>query len=48
MAEYFNDRSIPKNVWLGVTIEEKKAKYRIDYLRALKASVKFLSCEPVR
>ena len=47
MAEYFNDRSIPKNVWLGVTVEDEKAKYRIDYLRALKASVKFLSCEPL-
>lgn len=47
MAEYFNDRSIPKNVWLGVTVEDEKAKYRIDYLRKLKASIKFLSCEPL-
>lgn len=47
MAEYFNGRSIPKNVWLGVTVEDENAKYRIEYLRKLKASIKFLSCEPL-
>ncbi len=47
MAEYFSNRSIPKNVWLGVTVEDEKAKFRVDYLRNLKASIKFLSCEPL-
>lgn len=47
MAEYFSSRSIPKNVWLGVTVEDEKAKFRIEYLRNLKASIKFLSCEPL-
>lgn len=47
MVEYFEDRIIPDNVWLGVTVECKDTKYRIDYLRHLKASVKFLSCEPL-
>ena len=47
MAEYFSTHSIPKNVWLGVTVEDEKAKFRIDYLRDLKASIKFLSCEPL-
>ena len=28
-------------------MEDEKAKYRIDYLRHLSASVKFLSCEPL-
>ena len=41
MAEYFNDRSIPKNVWLGVTVEDEKAKYRIDYLRKIKGMIKY-------
>ena len=47
MDEYFKDKIIPKNVWLGVTVESKDTKYRIDYLRNLEASVKFLSCEPL-
>ena len=47
MAEYFKDKMIPKNVWLGVTVECKDTKYRIDELRSLNASVKFLSCEPL-
>ena len=47
MAEYFKNKPIPANVWLGVTVECRDTKYRIDYLRDLKASVKFLSCEPL-
>lgn len=47
MAKYFMNKTIPKNVWLGVTVECKDTKYRIDYLRNLDASVKFLSCEPL-
>lgn len=47
MAEYFKDKTIPENVWLGVTVECKDTKYRINELRHLNASVKFLSCEPL-
>ncbi|CCX49117.1 phage Gp37/Gp68 family protein [Bacteroides acidifaciens] len=47
MAEYFTTRSIPDNVWLGVTVEAQSSRFRIDYLRNLPASVKFLSCEPL-
>ena len=47
MAEYFRNRLIPGNVWLGVTVECKNTKSRIDFLRLLGASVKFLSCEPL-
>lgn len=47
MAEYFDTREIPGNVWLGVTVEAQASRFRIDYLRNLKASVKFLSCEPL-
>ena len=47
MKEYFMIRKVPSNVWLGVTVENKAAKYRIDYLRDLPAKVKFLSCEPL-
>lgn len=47
MVEYFTTRDIPKNVWLGVTVECTTSKIRIDNLRVLNASVKFLSCEPL-
>lgn len=47
MAEYFETRSVPNNVWLGVTVEAQSSRFRIDYLRNLPASVKFLSCEPL-
>lgn len=47
MASYFGKNNIPSNVWLGVTVENNDSKYRIDYLRKVNASVKFLSCEPL-
>lgn len=47
MAEYFATRSIPNNVWLGVTVEAQSSRFRIECLRNLSASVKFLSCEPL-
>ncbi len=48
MFEYFKDKKIPDNIWLGVTVENKKEGLpRIDYLRQLKASVLFLSVEPL-
>jgi protein gp37 len=47
MEEYFTTHKIPSNVWLGVTVEVKRTKARIDHLRNLNASVRFLSCEPL-
>ena len=47
MLEYFQDREIPKNAWLGVTVEAQTSKTRIDILRTLNAPIRFLSCEPL-
>lgn len=47
MEEYFKDKEIPCNVWIGVTVENKKALSRIESIRNLEANVKFLSCEPL-
>ncbi|MCB0749620.1 MAG: phage Gp37/Gp68 family protein, partial [Ignavibacteriae bacterium] len=48
MAEYLKNKSVPKNVWLGVSSENKKDGLpRIDSLRNIKATVKFLSIEPL-
>ncbi len=35
------------NIWMGVSVENKKGINRIDYLRKTNARVKFLSCEPL-
>jgi protein gp37 len=48
MLQYFSSRTIPVNVWLGVTVENKKQGLpRIENLRQLRASVLFLSVEPL-
>jgi protein gp37 len=47
MHEYFTTHKIPDNAWLGVTVDVASSKERIDYLRQLPASIKFLSCEPL-
>lgn len=47
MAEYFSQTEIPKNAWLGVTVEASSAKYRIELLRHVHAPIRFLSCEPL-
>ena len=48
LAEYFGDRVAPPNAWLGVSVEDKKYGIpRIDELRKVKASVRFLSVEPL-
>ena len=47
MAEYFETRNIPHNAWIGVTVENKETKYRIDHIRHLDATIKILSCEPL-
>lgn len=47
MNEYFTSHPIPENAWLGVTVDVSTSKERIDYLRHLPATIKFLSCEPL-
>ena len=48
MFEYFKDRSIPQNIWLGVSVEDIKSGVpRIDKLRKLNVPVKFFSIEPL-
>jgi protein gp37 len=35
------------NVWLGVSVEDQAAAWRIDWLARTPATVRFLSCEPL-
>lgn len=45
------DRLVPRgplpNVWLGTSVENQEAAYRIDWLVKTPAAVRFLSCEPL-
>lgn len=48
MATYFRNRPVPRNAWLGVTVEDRKHGVpRIDKLREIDASIRFLSVEPL-
>lgn len=48
MSDYFQNRNVPENIWLGVTVEDKKSGVpRIDKLRNINATIKFLSVEPL-
>ncbi len=48
LPEYFSGRKCPKNVWLGVTVEDRRHGLpRIEYLRQVRASIRFLSVEPL-
>jgi protein gp37 len=37
----------PKNVWIGVSVENESVKFRIDDLRLIPAAIRFLSLEPL-
>ncbi len=47
LEKYFQNRTVPNNVWLGVTVEIKSKKNRIDALRNIDAKIRFLSIEPL-
>lgn len=48
LPRYFTDRECPKNVWLGVSVEDRQFGVpRIDFLKEVDASIRFLSVEPL-
>jgi len=48
LPKYFGRKKLPENVWLGVSVEDKKYGIpRIDFLRRINAHVRFLSVEPL-
>lgn len=48
LPQFFAARSCPPNVWLGVSVEDRKYGVpRIAQLRRVKAAVRFLSVEPL-
>jgi protein gp37 len=48
VAEFTSEHSVPDNVWIGVSVENKRHGVpRIDYLRQVPAKTRFLSVEPL-
>ena len=48
MRQYYAQREVPDNAWLGVTVENKRHGVpRIDILRDIQARIRFLSVEPL-
>ena len=48
MRQYFDNRKVPTNAWLGTSVENKRHGVpRIDELRKINAKVRFLSVEPL-
>lgn len=47
LLSYFEDREVPQNVWLGVSVENRQQTKRIDALRQINADIRFLSVEPL-
>jgi protein gp37 len=47
MAALAPDLPWPENVWMGVSIENRRFVHRADYLRRVPAAVRFISAEPL-
>lgn len=48
LARYFRQREVPRNAWLGVSVENRRHGVpRIDHLRQVDARIRFLSVEPL-
>lgn len=43
----YEGRFAPEHIWLGTSVEDGKAKSRIQHIRQAPASVRFLSIEPL-
>ncbi|MFY9246449.1 MAG: phage Gp37/Gp68 family protein [Roseicyclus sp.] len=47
LSKISSQLSFPENLWVGVSIESRDFISRIDDLRAVPSSIRFLSCEPL-
>ena len=47
LAEVAGQLPWPRNLWMGVSVEDDRVKSRIDDLRRVPAVIRFLSCEPL-
>ena len=47
LGELAGDLRWPDNVWMGVSVENRRFVHRADYLRQVPAAVRFISAEPL-
>lgn len=48
LPSFFQHRTVPRNVWLGVSVEDRRYGLpRIDHLRQVAVRIRFLSVEPL-
>jgi len=38
---------LPSHIWIGTSVEDQSVAYRVRHLLAVRAAVRFLSCEPL-
>jgi protein gp37 len=47
LAKLAPDLDWPENLWMGVSVENHRYAFRVDHLRSVDASVRFVSAEPL-
>jgi protein gp37 len=47
LAQTSNELDWPSNLWMGVSIENARYRFRIKHLQDVPAAIRFLSCEPL-
>ncbi len=47
LLEFSRKYEIPKNVWVGTSVENESVINRVDILKNVEAEIHFLSCEPL-
>lgn len=47
LLEFSKIYEIPKNVWVGTSVENESVLYRAEILKQVSANIHFLSCEPL-
>ncbi len=45
--DLFKDGVVPPHIWLGTSVENQPSAGRVDQLRRVPATIRFLSCEPL-
>lgn len=46
-SDLFGGDVLPGHIWLGTSVENQEAAYRVNHLRQANVSLRFLSCEPL-
>jgi protein gp37 len=46
-ADLFDGADVPEHIWIGTSVENQAASFRVRQLRSVPARVRFLSCEPL-